>query len=74
MEPQHPHSKQQGDQTTSPAHTNTLSSHDNTIVVEGDCVCVYECVVGGVGWFSGFPLESETNGVREIHFPVGTDR
>lgn len=68
MESQHPHSKQEGDQTTSPTHTNTLSPHDNTIVVVGDV-----CVVSGVEWSCGFPPESETNGVREIHFPIGTD-
>lgn len=36
-------------------------------------VCVYVCVVGGAGRSSGFPPGSETNGVREIHFPIGTD-
>lgn len=60
-----------------PAHANTRSPYDNTIVAEGDCVCVYffelSVTWDGVEWSSGFPPKSETNGAREIHFPLRTD-
>lgn len=60
-------------------HANTHSPNDNIIVGEGDCpcACVLLCAVRGVGGrggcLSGFPPGSETNAVRQIRFPIGTE-
>lgn len=63
-------------ETKLPAQPIQIHSHHmTTLLWKWEHVCVCVCgIVPGVEWSSWFPLESETSGFREIHFPVGIDR